>query len=341
MEVTIMAERGRKDFCIECRKETEYLLQKKDIVKTIRDKEYTFGITVAVCAECGENMSIPGLIDRNVKEIDEQYRSAERLVFVEDIEKLMKIYKIGKAPLSLALGFGEVTIPRYLEGQVPSKEYSDIIKTALASPLFMKSKLTENREKITDAAYKKAMAAADSLENLFSVSEKMLRVIAYVFEKLEEVTPLMLQKLLYFIQGIHFAIYGKPIFMEDCRAWVHGPVYPEVYDLFRDFKYNPIDDARFALLYGTADVLTDDERKVIDLVVNTFGIYGGKVLEKVTHNEEPWKEARRGYGDNIPSNELITKDRIRKYYENVNAKYRIETENGLMNYIHDMLKKVS
>lgn len=336
-----MAERGRRDFCIECRKETEYLLQKKDIVKTIRDKEYTFGITVAVCAECGENMSIPGLIDRNVKEIDEQYRSAEGLVFVEDIEKLMKIYKIGKAPLSLALGFGEVTIPRYLEGQVPSKEYSNIIKTALASPLFMKSKLAENRGRVTDAAYKKAMAAADSLESLFSVSEKMLRVIAYVFEKLGEVTPLMLQKLLYFIQGIHFAIYGNPIFMEDCRAWVHGPVYPEVYDLFRDFKYNPIDDARFALLYGTADVLTDDERKVIDLVVNTFGIYGGKVLEKVTHNEEPWKEARRGYGDNIPSSELITKDRIRKYYEKVNAKYRIETENGLMNYIHDMLKKVS
>lgn len=80
--------------------------------------------------------------------------------------------------------------------------------------------------------------AADSLESLFSVSEKLLRVIASVFEKLEEVTPLMFQKLLYFIQGIHFAIYGKPIFMEDCRAWVHGPVYLEVYDFFRDFKYN-------------------------------------------------------------------------------------------------------
>ncbi len=111
-----MTEKGRRDFCIECRKETEYLLQKKDIVKNIRDKEYTFAITVAVCAECGEEMSIPGLIDKNVQEIDEQYRAAEGLVSIEDIEKLMKIYKIGKAPLSLALGFGEVTIPRYLEG---------------------------------------------------------------------------------------------------------------------------------------------------------------------------------------------------------------------------------
>ena len=336
-----MAEKGRKDFCIVCRKETEYLLQKRDIVKTIRDKEYAFSITVAVCAECGEEMSIPGLIDKNVYEIDEQYRSIEGLVTVADIKKLMKLYKIGKAPLSLALGFGEVTVPRYLEGQVPSKEYSDVVRLALSSPAYMKRKLTEHRGKITDAAYKKAMEAADQLENLFSVSKKMLRVIAYVFEKLEEVTPLMLQKLLYFIQGIYSALYGSPIFAEDCRAWVHGPVYPDVYNLFRDFKYNPIEDARFALLEGTADVLTVDEKKTIDLVVNTFGMYGGKALEKITHNEKPWKEGRKGYGDGIPSSEILPKERIMEYYEAVNQKYGIDTEEGLKSYIHDMLDKAS
>lgn len=310
-------------------------------MKTIRDKEYTFGITVAICKECGEEMSISGLIDKNVREIDEQYRAAEGLVTIDDIEKLMKIYKIGKAPLSLALGFGEVTVPRYLEGQVPSKEYSDVVRAALASPAYMKQKLLENHEKLTDAAYKKAMAAANSIERLFSVSEKMLRVIAYIFDKLEEVTPLMLQKLLYFIQGIYSALYGKPIFTEDCRAWIHGPVYPEVYDLFRDFKYNPIDDARFALLEETADVLTDDEKKVIDLVMNTFGMYGGKVLERITHNEEPWKEARKGYGDSIPSSEVLSKESIMRYYIAVNKKYGIDTENGLRTYIHDMLRNAS
>ena len=336
-----MTEKRRRDFCIECRKETEYLLQKKNIVKKIRDKDYTFGITVAVCTECREEMSIPGLIDKNVQEIDEQYRAAEGLVSIDDIEKLMKIYKIGKAPLSLSLGFGEVTIPRYLEGQVPSKEYSDVVKSALASPAYMKQKLMENREKLTDTAYKKAMTAADSIESLFSVSDKMLRVIAYVFEKLEEVTPIMLQKLLYFIQGIHSALYGKSIFAEDCRAWIHGPVYPEVYELFRDFKYNPIDDARFALLEGMEDTLTDDEKRVIDLVVNTFGMYGGKVLEKITHNEDPWMEARKGYGDSIPSSELLPKERIMKYYIVVNQKYGIDTETGLRTYIHDMLGRAS
>lgn len=332
-----MMGKKRKDFCIECRKETEYLLQKKDIVKTIRDREYIFDITVALCTECGEEMSLPGLIDKNVQEIDEQYRAVAGLVSVEDIEKLMKLYKIGKAPLSLALGFGEITVSRYLEGQVPSKEYSDIIRQAIASPAFMKNKLIENREKITEAAYKKATEAAESLEQLFSVSEKMLRVIAYVFEKLEEVTPLMLQKLLYFTQGVYSALYEKPIFTEDCRAWIHGPVYPEVYDLFRDFKYNPIEDARFALLEESEAVLTEEERKVIDLVTDTFGMYSGKVLERITHSEVPWKEARAGYGANVPSNELLTKDSIMKYYKAVNEKYDIASDDGIRDYIHDML----
>lgn len=65
---------------------------------------------------------------------------------------------------------------------------------------YMKQKLMENREKLTDAAYRKAFAAAESIESLFSVSG-ILNII-------------------------------------------------------------PIDDARFALLSGTEDALTDDEKRV-------------------------------------------------------------------------------
>ena len=42
----------RKDFCISCRKNTNVILQKKKITKTIKDKEYDFMITAAVCEEC-------------------------------------------------------------------------------------------------------------------------------------------------------------------------------------------------------------------------------------------------------------------------------------------------
>lgn len=332
-----MENKGRVDFCTACRKETNFTLQKRNINKRIKDKEYTFYITVAICDECGEEMSIPGLIDRNIQEVDTQYRDYENIVSIDDIERLMKIYKIGKAPLSLALGFGEVTITRYLSGQIPSKEYSAIMKKALSSPAFMKQRLNENKDKLAPAAYNKAWNAATQLEMLFSVSNKMLRVISYVFEKLEEVTPLMLQKLLYFIQGESYALNGKPMFRENCQAWVHGPVYPEVYDMFRDFKYNPIDDARFAILEGTEDELSHEERMVVDLVVNTFGEYSGKMLERITHEEEPWKLARKGYADYIPSNEPIIMENIGAYYVKKNVEYDFSAEKGIKKYIKDIL----
>lgn len=336
-----MERKERTGFCIECQKETGYYLQRKEVEKTIRDKEYKFYITVAICTICGEEMSLPGLIDKNVKEIDEQYRKIEGLVTVEDIERLMKIYKIGKEPVSLALGFGAVTITRYLDGQVPSKEYSNIIKNALSSPAYMRDKLIENKNKISETAFNKAMGAAESLIRLFSISEKMLQVIARIFEDLGEVAPLMLQKILYFTQGIYSAVYGKPLFEEDCRAWAHGPVYPEVYDLFKDFSYNPIEDARFALLDGAADNLTNQEKQMVDLIAGTFGLYGGKTLEKITHNEEPWEFARRGYADEIPSNELLTKERLKAYYEKISKLYEINTTEGLNSYIRYMLDKAS
>ena len=335
-----MLEKGDKmDFCTACRKNTEYTLQKRDIVKMIKERDYTFHLTVAVCNECGEEMNLPGLFDENIREMDAQYRACEGIVSEEDIEKLMKLYKIGKGPLSLALGFGEITVTRYLSGQIPSKEYSDVIKAALTSPAYMKKKLNENKERIAPAAYNKAINAAIQLESIFAVSDQMLRVISYIFKRMEEVTPLMLQKLLYFTQGVSFALNGKSMFSENCQAWVHGPVYPKVYNMFRDFKYNPIEDERFVIFESAENQLSEDERRVIDLVADSFGLYSGKVLEKITHVERPWSSARKGYGNDIPSNETITMESIEAYYIEKNAAYDFSSVEGLRTYIEDVLQR--
>ncbi len=68
-----MKSKGKVDFCTSCRKETGYTLQKVSINKRIKGKKYAFYITNAVCNECGGEMNIPGLIDRNIQEFIEQY----------------------------------------------------------------------------------------------------------------------------------------------------------------------------------------------------------------------------------------------------------------------------
>ena len=47
---------NQRDFCTECRRETNYTLKKIKINQTIREKEYTFEITAAFCNKCGGEM---------------------------------------------------------------------------------------------------------------------------------------------------------------------------------------------------------------------------------------------------------------------------------------------
>lgn len=330
----------RSVFCPECREQCQYELKRVIRLYIIKEKEYKMKVTVAKCKNCGEEINIPGILDLRSKEVDEQFREIENIISISDIKKLMEIYHLGKAPLSLALGFGEITITRYLQGQVPSKEYSDIMENALESPEYMIEKLQKNIDKIGNTAYTKAMKAARELESLLGASEKMLSVISYIFEQIYEITPLALQKILYFIQGIYMVFYDKPLYEEDCCAWVHGPVFENVYEMFKTFKYNPIDDNRFVLLKNRFQELSETERRIIDLVINTFGMYSGKALETITHYEEPWKQARAGYLSTEPSHVVIEKDAIRRYYKKVSESFDLGSTEGISLYIKRQLKNI-
>lgn len=331
-----MEQAEKEDFCVYCREVRPYSAVRKNIRERIRDKDCSFVITTYVCGCCHHEMSVPGVFDLNSREIDEQYRRAESIVSIEDIRDLMEIFNIGKTPLSLALGFGEITITRYLDGQVPSREYSDVIRRALSSPSFMKEMLLNNREKIADSAFLKAMKAAEGLEKAFLISDKMQGAIAYIFHVIDEASPMALQKLLYYIQGVYSAVSGKLMFSETCEAWRHGPVYPNVYSLLRGFRYSPVDDARFAVLRCKKDLLSAGERQAADLVLGTFGRYGGKALELIALKEDPWVNAREGYGPDESSGAEISNDSIKEYFVSVSRKYNLSSEEGINDYISAM-----
>ena len=166
-----------------------------------------------------------------------------------------------------------------------------------------------------------------------------MRNVSYIFHVIDEASPMALQKLLYYIQGVYSAVSGKLMFSETCEtceAWRHGPVYRNVYNLFRDFRYNPADDARFAVLRGKKELLSDEERHAADLVLGTFGRYGGKALELIALKEDPWVNAREGYGPDESSGAEISNDSIKEYFVSVSRKYNLSSEEGINDYISAM-----
>ena len=83
--------------------------------------------------------------------------------------------------------------------------------------------------------------------------------------------------------------------------------------------------------------LKDEEKQLINLIVDTFGMYSGKTLEMITHKEDPWLEAREGYGENVKSDELIPNDSIKKFFVKLDKEYKISTEKGVKKYIKEQL----
>lgn len=175
-------------------------------------------------------------------------------------------------------------------------------------------------------------------ERFFSLSEKMRSAICYLLKRTEALTPLALQKMLYFAQGIHMALFGEELFWEDCQAWAHGPVFKTVYETFRDFQYQPIVDEQLSLFGDGMQELSEREKKALDLAAASFGLYNGKILERLTHRETPWKEARTGCLPSQRSNEVISKASMKRYFQEAARQYDFASVEGIRKYIDGRLQ---
>lgn len=258
------------------------------------------------------------------------------MIQVNEIKELLEKYNIGKTTLASLLSWGDITIVRYIDGSTPSKEYSDALKS-LFNPKTMSFLLEENKGKISEVAYKKCRKSLDKELDHTSVEnceDSMLwNVVSYFLSKDYEITPLSLQKLLYYAQGFYYALRHNYLFDEDCEAWVHGPVYTEVYSRYKPFGYEPIkSDCAFNL--------SEEKISLLDGILRAFGCYNGKILENFTHSETPWNEARIGKKDDELSNEVISKNSIAEYFIKVVQKYNISNVYDIDIYSSTLKNKI-
>ena len=126
------------------------------------------------------------------------------------------------------------------------------------------------------------------------------------------ITPLKLQKILYYAQGYYLAMYDKELFKEDFQAWAHGPANPKIYDMYKKYGYNSIDYPS-----GKPKKVSEETLKFLYDIWNTFGIYDGKYLEILTHQEEPWINARKKAKchDGDSCTEIITKESMKVFFK--------------------------
>lgn len=327
-----------KTFCEECRNDVEYTTASVPMTGTIKGKEYHYTGTEARCADCGSLVFVPEISDDNLRSLYNVFREENGIVSLDVICAIPEKYDIGKRPLSLLLGWGELTFSRYCDGDIPTRQYSDILQRIYNEPQFYSELLEANKANLkSQRTYEKTRRAVDALLSVDVPSNsKINTVIQYLLYQCEDITPLALQKALYYIQGFHFAFYRTFLFPEDCQAWTHGPVYRDIYFRYRDYRFDPIEKTTTF----DASVFSASEKAICDSVINNLCCYSGKILERFTHNEAPWLTTRGDLPDSAPSDRIIEKSVIGAYFDAVKAKYNMVNPRDIKDYAQDMFQQL-
>ena len=129
---------------------------------------------------------------------------------------------------------------------------------------------------------------------------------------------LKLQKLLFYCQAFHLAVFDEPLFADDFEAWMHGPVVRSVWNDCRDHSvlHNGLSltDLGKEKAKQSFEKLSKDQTDLIDDVLAEYEPHSAYKLECLTHSEKPWIDARAGIAHDAASKNIIPKKSIGDFY---------------------------
>lgn len=324
-----------KKFCDKCLKEVECTYHEKETELIIDNNKINYLKKYYVCNEC-ENAFLDDLHDYDIETVNNELRKINNIITTEEIEEILKKYNIGKKPLSIVLGLGEVNILRYLNGSNPTKEISELLKMVLNKPFLYELYLLNSKDNISEIAYKKSLGRTKQIE-LTEENSKLYNSALYLIKELGETDALAIQKTLFFANGLSKFFLGKKLFNDSPEAWIHGPVYREVYDCFSYYKGNTID---YGELFKNTEIdLSIEEKKFLNEIIISFGMYSGSLLREMTHITTPWLNARKGLSERDYSSRKIDNKEIDKYFKEVYYKYDMKELKDIEKFSNDLSKK--
>ena len=158
----------------------------------------------------------------------------------------------------------------------------------------------------------------------YKVLDVCRHIINYSNEHDYGISNLKLQKVLYFIQA-YFLTKKKdhtPCFDEKIEAWDFGPVVPEAYLEYKQYGSGDIPTIESFIMFDEDNVwnskrvkfedttISDDDKSLIDKVIDKFADYSATDLVSLTQKQSPWNDTYIPY-----QNKEITIGSIMKYFK--------------------------
>lgn len=144
-----------------------------------------------------------------------------------------------------------------------------------------------------------------------SASDVAKYLIRHFCAQKQPISNLKLQKLLYYCQGWHLGITGRPLFSDPIEAWVHGPVVPSVFREYRQYQWSPIAKS------GEVPRFSAHTTKLIESVIAAYGSFSAAQLEQLSHQETPWLGTRGDLPPNCSSSREISHKHMAAFFGNL------------------------
>lgn len=249
----------------------------------------------------------------------------ENTITADEIRQILERYRIGKKPLAKLLGWGETTIIRYMDGDVPTREYSNKLKKILDNPEFFYDLLVKRQDCLTSVAFRKSKRAVVSK----IMTSKIYAVAYYIVNKSDaEMCASYIQFLLYYIQVFSLSLYEREVFHEDYGVNSNLIPYPKLYEDMRRCGIHTMEIGE--------GFLSEEETELIDSVYDSFSWYGPKALHRLMNHELLTLKISR---DRF-NNKIISKESLKNYFKDVCENLEINEVQDIRKYPDQSLARI-
>ena len=233
-------------------------------------------------------------------------------------------YDIGKKPLSRLLGWGETTVMRYLDGVEPNREFLKRIEVLEGNPWEYAGMLEQNRDKLTDTAYRKTKRAV--YREIFC--DRSTEAMQYVVTLADgDIAPYRVMTVLYYAQVCSLVLRGLPLFEEEADFSPGQPlVYPRLYNQMREYGVR--------VLQPEIGSFSTEEQEYFKQVYQVLNGYSPNAL-KALHVREK-RRIRRHL--KMQADHLLAEN-LKAQYESGFRKTGVEAPGDLKLYLTDALKR--
>ncbi len=293
---------------------------------TLAIRKETFPVMYHVwhCTDTGEEFEDEAMIDLNLQQASDQYRSKYNLPFPEEIRAIREQYGLSAAKMSEVLRFGINQYKQYENGELPSESNASLIFLARNPSDFIQlvgfSGLAEEekkslREKAEAVLHGQAARDAETaatqflmgnlrpdLERGFSAPNlgKFGSMVRFFASKMSPFKTQM-NKLLFYGDFLHFKRHGRSMSGAKYRAIDMGPVPNNFDSLFQhvenqglvrmehqEYPNGSIGTRFHSTETKPSEALNEAEQNTLQTVFERFKQVRSQEIVEISHEEEAW-----------------------------------------------------